>query len=116
MIVLKLSFKDMRQRTITFLRVLKYTNYLLFLLYVSLLIGLGWLEEKKQKKFRNLLHTVFTLGIGILLISLKYPVLIDAKQYPDEVSGLMMSAGIIVLSTLRKKDILVLFKFIRSFF
>ena len=102
--------------TITFLRVLKYTNYLLLFIYVSLLVGFRWLEEKKAKKFGNLLNTVFTLGIGVLLISLKYPVLFDARKHPDEVSSLMMSAGLIVLSTLEKNDIFALFQFIRSLF
>ena len=106
----------MEKKTFVFLNVLKYTNYVLLGLYISLLIGFGWFEEHKQKKYRRILNTIFTMGIGLLLISLKYPIFIDVKDHIDEVTSLMVSAGIIVLSTLRIDDVKTLIEFIKSFF
>lgn len=105
----------MGQKTYMFLTGLKYVNYFLLVSYISIQIGISYFKEEKHSKYRNILNTIYTLGIGILLISIQYPILFDSRQHPNEVSALMFSAGIIVLTTLRIDDIKQLRSFIVSF-
>ena len=57
-----------------------------------------------------MLNTVTTFGIGLMLISLKFPYIIDVsnKAYHEEVVSLAVSTGFIVMSTITWRDIKVL--------
>tara|TARA_Y100000389_G_scaffold204601_1_gene258267 strand:+ start:3476 stop:3790 length:315 start_codon:yes stop_codon:yes gene_type:complete len=92
-------------KTLLFINGLRIANYILLFSYISLLIGFGWFKDERRMRYRKLLNTVFTFGIGILLISLQYPLITRVKEHPKETSHLMFSAGLIVLTTIHVQDI-----------
>lgn len=93
--------------TVTFLRLLHVANYIFLILYFASMLGIRYFFTTNRRKYFRILSTVYTLGIGIVLISLRFPFLIDLRKKTcmKEVTTLMLSAGLIVLSTLTKEDI-----------
>tara|TARA_B100000965_G_C19603538_1_gene764593 strand:- start:5401 stop:5790 length:390 start_codon:yes stop_codon:yes gene_type:complete len=93
--------------TVTFLRLLHVANYIFLILYFASMLGIRYFFTTNRRKYFRILSTVYTLGIGIVLISLRFPFLIDLRKKTcmKEVTTLMLSAGLIVLSTLSKEDI-----------
>ncbi len=93
--------------TVTFLRLLHVANYIFLILYFASILGIRYFFTTNRRKYFRILSTVYTLGIGIVLISLRFPFLIDLRKKTcmKEVTTLMLSAGLIVLSTLSKEDI-----------
>ena len=95
------------KNTVTFLRLLHVANYIFLILYFASILGIRYFFTTNRRKYFRILSTVYTLGIGIVLISLRFPFLIDLRKKTcmKEVTTLMLSAGLIVLSTLSKEDI-----------
>ena len=95
------------KNTVTFLRLLHVANYIFLILYFASILGIRYFFTTNRRKYFRILSTVYTLGIGIVLISLRFPFLIDLRKKTcmKEVTTLMLSAGLIVLSTLTKEDI-----------
>lgn len=93
--------------TVTFLRLLHVANYIFLILYFASMLGIRYFFTTNRRKYFRILSTVYTLGIGLVLISLRFPFLIDLRKKTcmKEVTTLMLSAGLIVLSTLTKEDI-----------
>ncbi len=95
------------KNTVTFLRLLHVANYIFLILYFASILGIRYFFTTNRRKYFRILSTVYTFGIGIVLISLRFPFLIDLRKKTcmKEVTTLMLSAGLIVLSTLSKEDI-----------
>ena len=95
------------KNTVTFLRLLHVANYIFLILYFASILGIRYFFTTNRRKYFRILSTIYTLGIGIVLISLRFPFLIDLRKKTcmKEVTTLMLSAGLIVLSTLSKEDI-----------
>ncbi len=93
--------------TVTFLRLLHVANYIFLILYFASMLGIRYFFTTNRRKYFRILSTIYTLGIGLVLISLRFPFLIDLRKKTcmKEVTTLMLSAGLIVLSTLTKEDI-----------
>tara|TARA_Y100000994_G_scaffold239674_1_gene233533 strand:- start:3320 stop:3733 length:414 start_codon:yes stop_codon:yes gene_type:complete len=93
--------------TVTFLKLLNVANYIFLVLYFASAAGIRYLFTTNRRKYFRILSTIYTLGIGLVLISLRFPFIINLrnKTCMKEVTTLMLSAGLIVLSTLTKEDI-----------
>jgi CDP-diglyceride synthetase len=95
------------KNTVTFLKLLHLSNYIFLILYFASILGIRYLFTTNRRKYFRILSTIYTFGIGVVLISLRFPFLIDLRKKTcmKEVTTLMLSAGLIVLSTLSKDDI-----------
>ena len=93
--------------TITFLRGVQFINYLIFAIWIFSYFGVRMLFTTNRRKYIRMLNTFFTLCVGIILISLRFPFLIDlnSKKALNEVTTLMFTAGLIVLSTIRPEEV-----------
>tara|TARA_B100000902_G_C27321917_1_gene925279 strand:- start:2787 stop:3131 length:345 start_codon:yes stop_codon:yes gene_type:complete len=95
------------ENTITFLRGVQFINYLIFVIWIFSYFGVRMLFTTNRRKYVRMLNTFFTLCVGIILVSLRFPFLIDlnSKKALKEVTTLMFTAGLIVLSTIRPEEV-----------
>jgi len=95
------------ENTITFLRRVQFINYLIFAIWIFSYFGVRMLFTTNRRKYVRMLNTFFTLCVGIILVSLRFPFLIDlnSKKALKEVTTLMFTAGLIVLSTIRPEEV-----------
>lgn len=86
---------------------LHIANYIFLSLYFASMLGIRYFFTTNRRKYFRVLNTIYTLGIGLLLISLKFPFLIDLRNRAslNAITHLMLSAGLIVMSTLSAEDI-----------
>ena len=104
------------ENTVTFLRGVQFINFLIFAVWIFSYFGDRILFTTNRRKYVRMLNTVFTLCVGIILISLRFPFLIDlnSKKALKEVTMLMFTAGLIVLSTIRPDEISELWELISN--
>tara|TARA_B100001094_G_scaffold223956_1_gene218156 strand:+ start:8234 stop:8578 length:345 start_codon:yes stop_codon:yes gene_type:complete len=104
------------ENTLTFLRGVQVINYLIFVVWIFSYFGVRMLFTTNRRKYVRMLNTFFTLCVGIILVSLRFPFLIDlnSKKALKEVTTLMFTAGLIVLSTIRPEEVAELWGLITS--
>ena len=82
-------------------------------------------EEKLKiiKKYRDVLNTIFRILVGLLLISFQFPFLykyiskknnIDLAKYGNNISPIIGAAGVIVLFTVSKDDVVKTIEFFKE--
>lgn len=96
------------ENSLKFIYFLHISHWILLAVYLAFVFNFKYLYREESKKYVKALNTIYTLGIGLVLISLRYPLILDLRNQKCTiaVSRLMLSAGIIVVSTLRPDDLL----------
>jgi len=94
-------------KSLNFIYFLHVSHWILLIVYLLFVLNIKFKYRDESKEYIRSLNTIYTIGIGLLLIVLRFPALIDIKNKKtiNAISKLMFSAGIIVLSTLRPEDI-----------
>ncbi len=82
-------------------------NYIFLMLYFASIFGIRYFFTTNRRKYFRMLSTIYTLCMGFLLISLRFDILVDLRNRSclKEIKFLMLSAGLIILSTLSKDDL-----------
>ena len=99
-----MGYGNNAKRLVTFLYV---ANYIFLMLYFASIFGIRYFFTTNRRKYFRMLSTIYTLCMGFLLISLRFDVLVDLRNRSclKEIKFLMLSAGLIILSTLSKDDL-----------
>ena len=99
----------MATKTSYFLKFLRISHYLVLFTYFSLYFGIKLLNSMRlREKYTNALNTFYSLGVGLVLLSVRFPYIfldLSDPQYSNDVASLIFSAGIIVLSTISYKNV-----------
>ena len=104
--------------TSLFLTFLEYIHYFLLFTYFALLLGFHYFDKNGRDEYVKALNTIYTLGVGIVLVSIRFPILLSFKKRDcsPQLSSLMVSAGVIVLSTVRYEEVVHVWELARSHF
>ena len=105
----------MVSKPLIFLRFLRITAYLLFVVNIAFVLGMKYFDTKARKKYIRMLSTIYTLGVGLVLLCFRFPFIVDlrGKVCITDLSHIMFSAGLIVLSTINVSDVDELIGFFR---
>ena len=104
----------MVEKKSTLLSFLHISHYILLFVYFSLYFGFKLLKDtEKEEKYVRILNTVYTLGVGIVLICMRFPnmfVDFSSIEYSKQLKPLLFSAGVIVLTSVSYDDMVLLWK------
>jgi len=95
-----------------FIYFLHISHWILLVVFLSFVFKFKFKYKEESKEYIKALNTIYVIGIGIVLLSLRFPFILDLREKESQVaaSRLMLSAGIIVLSTLRPDDLIQVYK------
>ncbi len=95
-----------------FIYFLHISHWILLLVFLSFVFKFKFKYKEESKEYIKALNTIYVIGIGIVLLSVRFPFILDLRDTESQVaaSRLMLSAGIIVLSTLRPDDLIQVYK------
>ena len=74
---------------------------------------MNYFQTETRKKYVRMLSTIYTLCIGVVLLSFRFPFILDlrSKICMADMSQVLFSAGLIVLSTVNVSDVDELIQF-----
>lgn len=95
-----------------FIYFLHISHWILLVVFLSFVFKFKFKYKEESTEYIKALNTIYVIGIGIVLLSLRFPFILDLRNEESQVaaSRLMLSAGIIVLSTLRPEDLIQVYK------
>ncbi len=98
------------QNTLIALEIVYYMYYFLFIAYIMIRISIRFrsANTEKAKSYVKVVDMFFKFCIGILLISMSFPVVfidLSEPKYKKGIVRVMWIAGFIVLSTIKFDDV-----------
>lgn len=99
-----MGYGNNAKNLVTFLYI---ANYIFLMLYLASIFGIHFFFTTNRRKYFRILSTIYTLCMGFLLISLRFDFLFDLRKKScfKEIKFLMLTAGLIILSTISKEDL-----------
>jgi len=99
-------------KSLNFIYFLHISHWILLVVFLSFVFKFKFKYQEESEDYIKALNTIYTIGIGLVLLSLRFPFILDLRDKDSQIaaSRLMLSAGVIVLSTLRPEDFTHIYK------
>lgn len=93
-----------------------FLSVFVVLSYITIRLGIP--VSNNYEKYVRLVNICYRIAIGLFLVVIQIPSIFRFFMSPHplytEISPLLMSAGILILSTVQKKEVLDVYEFVES--